>query len=163
MSISDFYSTASQVSFTLLGFWWAVVQFRYGDWAEDPARRRLANVVSLLFLLPGVISLLSMLTGDDPLLWRLSFGLAGLLGLVATLLIVLSTPTEGSGRWLRPGALFVGVPLYALVTFFALVPGIARDILGLLPLQIEGILLSLLVFLGANLAWSLLWEGKRTD
>ncbi|MEA2576289.1 MAG: hypothetical protein QOH93_3587 [Chloroflexia bacterium] len=161
MSISDFYSTASQISFTLLGFWWAVVQFRYDDWTGNPARRRLAHVVSLLFLLPGVMSLLSMLTGDAPILWRLSFGLAGVLGLAATLLIVTGTPAEGAGRWFWPGALFVAAPLYALVTLFAIWPEFGPDWLGLQPLQLEGILLSLLVFLGVNLAWSLLWEGKR--
>jgi hypothetical protein len=31
MSIADFYSAASQISFTLLGFWRAVVQLRYDD------------------------------------------------------------------------------------------------------------------------------------
>jgi hypothetical protein len=163
MSITDFYSTASQVSFTLLGFWWAVVQFRHADWVDNPSRRRLAHVVSMLFLLPGVMSLLSMLTGEEPLLWRVTFGLAGVLGLVATLIIILGTPAEGAGSWLRPGALFVAAPLYALVTLFAIAPGIARDLLGLQPLQVEGILLSLLVFLGVNLAWSLFWEGKPKE
>lgn len=161
MSIQDFYSAASQISFTLLGFWWAVAQFRYADWAGDPARRRLAHVVSLLFLLPGVMSLVSMLSGDTPVLWRLTFGGAGVLGLVATLLIVTGTPAEGAGGWLRPAALFVAAPLYALITLFAIWPEFARDWLGLQPLQVEGILLSLLVFLGVNLAWSLFWEGKH--
>ena len=96
MSVQDFYSAASQISFTLLGFWWAVVQFRHADWVDNPSRRRLAHVVSLLFLLPGTMSLMSMLTGDTPVLWRLSFGAAGVLGLVATLLIVLGIPAEGA-------------------------------------------------------------------
>ncbi len=166
MSIQDFYSAASQISFTLLGFWWAVVQFRYADWAGNPARRRTAHVVSLLFLLPGVMSLSSMLagdTGDTRVLWQVSFGAAGLLGLVATLMIVLGAPGEDAGRWLRAGALFVAAPMYALVTLFAIAPGLASDLLGLQPLQAEGILLSLLVFLGANLAWLLLWEGKHNQ
>ena len=163
MSIQDFYSAASQISFTLLGFWWAVAQFRHGDWAGDPARHRLAHVVSLLFLLPGVMSLLSMLSGDAPVLWRLSFGGAGVLGLVATVLIVTGTPTDSTGGWVRPAALFVAAPLYALITLFAIWPPLAVDLLGLQPLQVEGILLSLLVFLGVNLAWSLFWEGKHED
>lgn len=161
MSIQDFYSAASQISFTLLGFWWAVAQFRHDDWVGDGGRRRMAHVVSLLFLLPGVMSLISMLAGDTRIIWRLSFGAAGVLGLLATLLIVLGTPDEGEGRWLRPGALFVAAPLYGLVTLFAIAPELASDLLGLQPLQAEGILLSLLVFLGVNLAWALFWEDKR--
>jgi hypothetical protein len=162
MSIQDFYSAASQISFTLLGFWWAVAQLRHADWAGDPTRRRLAHVVSLLFLLPGAMSLLSMLSGDTPVLWRLTFGGAGVLGLVATLLIATGTPAEGTGGWLRPAALFVAAPLYALIALLAIWPEIARDWLGLQPLQLEGILLSLLVFLGVNRAWSLFWEGKHS-
>ena len=163
MSIQEFYSAASQISFTLLGFWWAVVQFRHAEWKGDPARRRLAHVVSLLFLLPGVMSLLSMLTGDTPIVWRLSFGAAGVLGLAATVLLVSGTRAEGTGGWLRPGALYVAAPLYALVVLFALWPELATNLLGLLPLQVEGILLSLLVFLGVSLAWSLFWEGTHEE
>jgi hypothetical protein len=163
MSISDFYSTASQVSFTLLGFWWAIVQFRYADWVGNSSRRRLAHVISLLFLVPGLISLLSMLSGDDPFLWRLSFGLSGFLSLVATLFIVLGGPVEDAARWLRPGSLFVAAPLFVLVTLFAIAPGLATSLLGLHPLQVEGILLSLIIFLGVSLAWSLFWEGKPKE
>jgi hypothetical protein len=162
MSIQDFYSAASQISFTLLGFWWAVVQFRHDDWAGNPARRRLSHVVSLLFLLPGVMSLTAMLSGDAPVLWQLSFGVAGILGLVATVMIASDTATEDTGSWLRPAALFAAAPLYALITIFSLAPYLAIDLFGLQPLQVEGILLSLLVFLGANIAWFLFWEGKRT-
>jgi hypothetical protein len=162
MSIQDFYSAASQISFTLLGFWWAVAQFRHADWVADPARRRLAHVVSLLFLLPGVMSLMSMLSGDAPVLWHLAFGGAGVLGLVATLLIVTGTPDEGTGGWFRSAALFVAAPLYALIALFAIWPEFAPGWLGLQPLQAEGILLSLLVFLGVNLAWALFWEGKHS-
>lgn len=163
MSVDSFYSTTSQISFTLLGFWWAVVQFRYEDWSGNPARRRMAHVVSLLFLLPGVMSLMSMLAGDVKIIWRAVFGLAGLLGLVATTLIVTGTKDSVSRPWLRAGSLFVAAPLYLLVTIFALAPELAVSLTGLQPLQLEGILLTLLVFLGVNLAWFLFWEGKRKE
>ena len=58
-----FYATTSAVSFTLLGFWWVVVQFRHNEMTQDPGRRRLAFVVSLHFILPGLMSLGALLTG----------------------------------------------------------------------------------------------------
>lgn len=161
MSVESFYSTASQISFTLLGFWWAVVQFRFADWSDDPGRRRMAHVVSLLFLLPGVMSLMSLLMGDVRIIWQAVFGLAGLLGLVATILIVTGANDTATSPWLRAGSLYVATPLYLLITVFAVAPGLATDLTGLQPLQLEGILLSLLVFLGVNLAWFLFWEVKR--
>ena len=57
MDTATFYATTSAVSFTLLGFWWVVVQFRHDEMTADPGRRRLAFVVSLHFILPGLMSL----------------------------------------------------------------------------------------------------------
>ena len=56
MDTSTFYATTSAVSFTLLGFWWVVVQFRHEQMTQDAGRRRLAFVVSLHFILPGLMS-----------------------------------------------------------------------------------------------------------
>ena len=53
MDTATFYATTSAVSFTLLGFWWVVVQFRHDEMTADPGRRRLAFVVSLHFVLPA--------------------------------------------------------------------------------------------------------------
>ena len=70
MDTGTFYATTSAVSFTLLGFWWVVVQFRHNEMTQDPGRRRLAFVVSLHFILPGLMSLGALLTADAPLIWR---------------------------------------------------------------------------------------------
>ena len=67
MDTGTFYATTSAVSFTLLGFWWVVVQFRHDEMTQDPGRRRLAFVVSLHFILPGLMSLGALLTADAPL------------------------------------------------------------------------------------------------
>src|SRR6186997_1736195 len=83
MDTGTFYATTSAVSFTLLGFWWVVVQFRHEEMTQEPGRRRLAFVVSLHFILPGLMSLGALLTGDAPIIWRLTFGLAGVAGMVA--------------------------------------------------------------------------------
>jgi hypothetical protein len=61
----------------LLGFWWVVVQFRHDDMTLDRGRRLLAFVVSLHFILPGLMSLGALLTGDAPLIWRLTSGRPG--------------------------------------------------------------------------------------
>ena len=37
MDTGTFYATTSAVSFTLLGFWWVVVQFRHEEMTRDPA------------------------------------------------------------------------------------------------------------------------------
>jgi hypothetical protein len=148
---ADFYRTTAQACFTLLGLWWLVAQFKYGDWVRTARGRALAYDISLFFLLPGVMSLVSLLAADTSAIWRVGFGLfaaAGALRLVRSLRSELPGETAG----LRI-ALALSAALYAAVVFFALVPDAARDLLDLRPLQVEGLLLSAQVFLGVNLAW----------
>ena len=161
MALEGFYNSASQLCFTLLGFWWAVVQFRHGEWMKDPSRRRMAYAVSLHFLLPGVMSLLSLVS-QAPFMWRATFGIAGLTGVVATLLIVASMRSEGSRAGLARAGHLLAVPLYLLITLLALASNALGALgLDLAPLQVEAILISLLVFLGVNIAWLQLAEPKR--
>lgn len=63
--------TVSSISFTLLGLWWVVVQGRE-TWRMNLARRRMAYVVSLHFVLPGVMSVLALVAPDIGILWRRS-------------------------------------------------------------------------------------------
>ena len=95
MDTDAFFSTASALCFTLLGFWWVVVQFRHDELTSDGPRRRLAFVVSLHFVIPGSMSLASLLAGDNGVLWRVAFASAGVLGLVAVVIV---------GRSAVPGA-----------------------------------------------------------
>ena len=161
METQTFYATAAQLCFTLLGLWWAVVQFRHREWMRDPAHQRMAYAVALHFLLPGVMSLVALLAGDAPLLWRVTFGLAGSLGIVA-LLLLLRVGTERRGRFFRYVRVgqYASVVLYAVVTVIAFEPALVRDLGGPIgPLEAEGIVLSLLVFFGANFAWALFAEA----
>jgi hypothetical protein len=155
-----FYSTTSAVSFTLLGFWWVVVQFRHGDMTLDRGRRLLAFVVSLHFILPGLMSLGALLTGDAPLIWRLTFGTAGIAGMIAVVL---------ASRWVREptGAIaaigrfeWIAFPLYLVLTIVAFSPDIVRGTFGLQPLQVEGAIMTFLVFLGIIFAWALFTEPR---
>jgi hypothetical protein len=160
MDTTAFYSASSALCFTLLGFWWVVVQFRHEDLTGDVASRRFIFLVSLHFIVPGLVSLASLLfTGP---MWRVAFGLAGVTGVIAAVAGMQAARA-------RPGLLagftqlgWLGIPVYALVTVIALAPEIARTTVGLEPLQVEGLLLLVILLLGILLAWSL-FTGSRTE
>jgi hypothetical protein len=156
MDTNAFYSTASGLCFTLLGFWWVVVQFRHDELTSDAPRRRLAFVVSLHFVIPGIVSLASLLAGDIGLLWRIAFGAAGILGLVAVLLAGrTSIDNAPAALGLVQRFEWLVAPLYVLITAVAVAPDIARRGLGLQPLQVEGYVLTVIVLLGILFAWAL--------
>ena len=75
-----FYETLALAAFALLGLWWVVVADRRREWAALPYRRRQAYSVSLYFTLTGIMSLVSLISGKHPELWRLAFGISGGLG-----------------------------------------------------------------------------------
>lgn len=162
MDTATFYATTSAVSFTLLGFWWVVVQFRHEEMTQEPGRRRLAFVVSLHFILPGLMSLGALLTGDAPLVWRLTFGVAGVAGMTAVVVASrgIANPTGaiaaiGRYEW-------VALPMYAVLTLVAIRPDLVQSAVGLAALQVEGVIMTLLVFLGIVFAWALFTEPHPT-
>ena len=157
MDTATFYATASVLSFTLLGFWWIVVQFRHEEMTGDPALRRLSLVVALHFILPGMMSLASLLTGDAALVWRVTFGMAGVTGMVASVMGARSAGAGGSMTSIRRW-LWLGLPLYAVITMVALRPDLVRSRLALEPLQVEGAMMTLLVLLGIMFAWVIFTE-----
>jgi hypothetical protein len=160
MDTGTFYATTSAVSFTLLGFWWVVVQFRHAEMTRDRGRRRLAFVVSLHFILPGLMSLGALLTADAPLVWRLTFGVAGVTGMVAVLFASRGIP-DPTGAIATIGRFeLVALPLYAIVTLVAIRPDLVRTAVGLEPLQVEGTVMTLLVFLGILFAWALFTDPQ---
>ena len=155
MDTATFYATTSAVSFTLLGFWWVVIQFRHEELTHDAGRRRLAFVVSLHFVLPGIMSLGALLTGDAPVIWRLTFGMAGVAGMAAVILASrgIKEPTgaiAAIGRWE-----WLALPLYAILTLVAINPELVRETFELQPLQVEGAVMTLLVLIGIMFAWLL--------
>ena len=158
MDTAAFYGTTSAVSFTLLGFWWVVVQFRHGEMTQDAGRRRLAFVISLHFILPGLMSLGALLTADAPIVWRLTFGLAGVTGMAAVL-VASRGVKEPTGAIAAIGrAEWLALPLYAVLTIVAVRPDLAQSTVGLIPLQVEGIVMTLLVGFGILFAWALFTE-----
>jgi hypothetical protein len=158
MDTTAFYGASSALCFSLLGFWWVVVQFRHTELTRDVASRRFTFLVSLHFIVPGIVSLASLLATGP--MWRVAFGLAGLTGIAAAVSGTMN-PATGVLGGIRRGAL-AGIPIYLLVTIVALVPDAVRSGLGLEPLQVEGLLLLVILVIGILLAW-FLFTGPQAD
>lgn len=153
--LKDFYAAFAPVCFTLLGLWLIVVQTRHAEWRWSSLHRRRAYAVSLHFSLPGLMSLLSLVDSASVSLWRVSFAIIA--GGGAVILVAVRGPAPG-----RLGTIgfVVAVVLYALIAIVAIAPSSAH-VLGhsVKALRVEAILLSGIVFLGANVAWLLLFEN----
>jgi hypothetical protein len=153
--LNDFYGAFAPISFTVFGLWLVVVQTRHADWSRSPEHRRRAQAVSLHFAIPGLMSLLSLVDPTDATLWRVAFGLSATAGAVILGYLQFSpTPTPRGRVWLVES--LASIVLYVLVVLVAVGPGVAGDIGA--PLRIEAILLSLILFLGVNVAWALMFD-----
>lgn len=155
---TPFYQSAAIVSFLLLGLWWVVLTHRYEHWVHDPLRRAEAWAVSNLFLLPGVMSLVSLLALNSSTMWRVGFAAAGLFGMGQTVLFIANenrSPSQSSAVYAAVGLSFV---LYAIVVLIAAERSIA-DEFGLTPLETEGLAVSGLLLMGVQIAW--LVFGRR--
>jgi hypothetical protein len=161
MDVQAFYAVTGGVSFTLLGLWLLVVTSRR-DWQQKRARRLLAYTVSLHFLLPGMMSILSMVAPDEPLVWRSVFTISSVCGAIAAVLYRRALVEEYDVPRLAMVVGWVVLPVYLLITLLALVPTIPADLgLSLKGIQVEAILVSLVLFLGVQAAWILLVEPPR--
>jgi hypothetical protein len=150
VTITGFYQTLSQMSFTLLGVWFAVIQFGNGRW-HSPGWRHRANLhIALHFFLPGFLGLGALLsTGDDGgLIWRIAFVLGALAGLGESLSF-LRQPGRSSAlprRVLGPA----DPVLYALMVVAAVLP---PRLFVVTPLQIEGVVTGLILMSGLCYVW----------
>lgn len=164
MDTQTFYTTTSSISFTLLGLWWVVVQARESLWRNE-GHRRMAYAVSLHFLLPGVMSVLSLVAPDATWLWRITFVVAGVIGFVGAVLFVRTLRMEHDAPRIVQVVQWVVLPLYAIIAIVAATPETINGLgLDIGALQVEGIILSILLFLGVQAAWVLLVEPpKHTD
>lgn len=150
MDVNTFYAVTSATCFTLVGLWWSVVKDKT-EWLKDEATRRLAGGVYASFLIPALMSLGAQVGGDNRLVWQFVFIIAALVGIVTTTQLILKTGRANPAgafsrnRWIIP-------LLYVFVLWFALFPGTAA-ILGLQPLQVEGLLLCILILIAHILTW----------
>ena len=100
------------------------------------------------FSLPGLMSLLSLVDPASTALWRISFAIVAAGGVIALALVRGPAPTG-----LGAAAYVAAVVLYVLIALVAVAPGMVAEIGVLaLPLRVEAVLLTILVFLGVNVA-----------
>ena len=159
--MSDFYAATGGACFALLGLWWVVIQLNQDSWLRDPDLRRMAGRTSLYFLLPGTISILSLLDLESAVFWRGVFLSGAAVGLVEAVLAFRSARTRPAGQ--PPVLLVVSFVIYTAIAVVALSPTLVRRV-GTHPLVVEGILLAGLVLLGAALAWTqLVASAERTE
>jgi hypothetical protein len=159
--LETFYSTVAQLCFVLLGLWWVVVQFKFETWKGDRRRRRTSRHVSLYFLLPGIMSLFALLSSRVTVLWRIGFGVMAAIGVIEAVLAL-----TGRDRETRPSRQIVTVLtglLFLAIAIFALAPSLATGLPGdLRPIEVEGILVSVLLFVGTTYAWAMFVEEETT-
>lgn len=159
MDLSAFYAVVSGINFTLLGLWWVAVRERSEIGVDSAYGRRMAYLVSLQFVIPGTVSLLSQVAPDTPGLWRLSFTIAGVVGAIGSVMLAVSLWRFGQ-RLVGVLIGVVGAPLYLVI---AGVASSTTRLGGLTPLQVEGVMLCLLVFLGVHAAWVVAMAPKPSN
>jgi hypothetical protein len=154
LDISAFYAVVAGINFTLLGLWWVAVLERPDLRRAGSHTGQLAYAVSLQFLIPGTVSLLSQVAPNVAWLWRTAFvlgGAAGVVGIVRLVPILLRTHLRTAARLL----VVVGVPIYTLVAIVAMLPDLRSTLdIQLTSLQVEAVLFCLLVLVGAQTAWT---------
>jgi len=150
MDISTFYAVTSATCFALVGLWWSVVNSKQ-EWLKDEVLRRLAGGVYASFLIPGVMSLAAQIGVESSLIWRAVFVIASWAGFsYSSKLIQATRETNPNGTFSKNSW---AVPaLYILILFFAIFANIG-NLIGLQPLQLEGLLLSGLILCAHGLAW----------
>jgi len=121
MSLDSFYGIVSGTCFALVVLWWGVMQFNK-DWLQKDETRALAGGTYLSFLIPGVMSLIAQASGDNKIIWRVTFISAAALGMYFTARLIMKTRAVTSPigpfrrhRWI------VNV-LYLLVLVFGAAP-----------------------------------------
>ena len=151
--LDTFYTTVAQASFTLLALWWVLLQIRHDEWFNDTAYRRSVYDVSLYFLLPGMMSLGSLLAVEEPWIWRANFALFGAFGFVWSVLLVARRGRLQAAQLMVRLSDAVSVMLFGLVVLAALWTTFPDDLgIDLKPLEAEGFLIGGLLLLGVTLA-----------
>jgi hypothetical protein len=173
--LDAFYGAFSPACLALLGLWLVVVQMRLPQWQASeaaPAYQRASYGIALHFALPGLMTLLALVDPGDPAYWRTSFEIIALGGAVVLIALrgLFGRPGPGPGRGPGPapgagraadsrlgGGLGLASYVVAIAAYLAV--GLLAFIGGPAVLRVEAVLLTVLVFLGFNAAWLLLFNS----
>jgi hypothetical protein len=153
--LNEFYAAFAPLSFTVYGLWLIVVQTRHSEWRRSPEHRRRAYAVSLHFAIPGLMSLLALVDPANNTVWRVSFALSAAGGAIILGYLQFSSIPTPRGRLWRVESTTT-ILLYILIVIVAVTPKMAVHIGA--PIRVEAVLLSLIVFLGINVAWALMFD-----
>jgi hypothetical protein len=157
--LPSFYDAFAPVCFTLLGLWLIVVQTRHSEWRGSAVHRSRAYALAANFALPGMMGLLSLVDPGNKTLWRCSFAVVAIAGAAAFVWMALWGPGRGRHPAVGGFALWSVALLYAVVAVVAVVPTLVKDAgISLTPLEVEAILLSILVFIAASVAFILIFD-----
>jgi len=162
MQLSDFYQAFAAACFALLGLWLVAAQLREKVWRQDSKRMSRAYVVALSFVLPGMMSVFSLIDQNTSTFWQASFATVAFGGVLIMLAIRRSFAVQAEpGRtglrrltdpdWLALAAYVTAIVLYLVIGVLALFGGLAE-------LRTEAVLLTILVFLNFNAGWLLLFD-----
>lgn len=140
--------------FALLGFWWIVIQMRHDEFTTNRRMRTIAYSVSLSFVLPGLMSLTALLAVENNALWRVGFGVAGVIGAAQTLYLTLTPAFVVRRAAIRVGRWAQAV-LYVMIALLALRPSLPNDMgVDVSGLAVEGAMVAVFLFLGVNMAFA---------
>ncbi len=158
--ITNFYLAFAPLCFTILGLWFIVVQTRHAEWSVSREHRSRASIVALQFGLPGLMSLLAVISPNSKAMWRTSFSITSVVGAAALLALIVGhgrrAPLLEAGHW-------ISMLLFGAAALIAIAPGLVGGLgLKAQPLQVEATLLSILVFVGVAVAWLLLFDAIPT-
>jgi len=145
MDQSAFYAIVSAVNFTLLGLWWVAVKDK-----PKITGKRTAYLVGLNFSVLATISLFAQVAPDLPIVWRLTFGAAGLIGVLSTVLLARDLRASAPRAAIAIG--IAGVVLYIGMLAVAVLADVLKSA-GVAPIQVEAFLVCAVAFLGVQVAW----------
>lgn len=156
MPLEAFYRTLAQASFTLFGLWIVVLQLRRGEWRATTGGAAGAQMLTMHFALPGVMSLLALADPDGTTLWRISFAVLALLGGLGVALLAGRGGQMPVGHWASLG-------VYGAIAVVALLVGNGGVAPTASALQVEAVLLSVLILLSLNSVFWLMMDAGEGE
>ncbi len=144
--LDAFYGAISPAALALLGLWLVAVQMRADEVRASRELSRRTYAVALFFALPGLMGVMALVDTANPVFWRVSFGLIGLVG-AAVLFPVRGLP---GGERVRNAADVLAIILYAAIAVLAIIGGPVAE-------RTAAVLLTALIFVGFNVAWLFLF------